>query len=229
MTRCSDYNGPRFQQTQGGTIMAHLLYIEASPRKDRSASISVAKNFIEAYRENHNNGWIETIDLWQTPLPECNDEVINAKYAIYHGREFTEAQKKAWGAVEKVIAQFAGADRYLFSLPMWNFGIPYKLKQYIDVIVQPGYTFSFSPGEGYKGLVTGKPLAAVYSRAGAYGPDSGMESYDLQKTYLETVLGFIGFSDFQTIVIEETLGPAEAKDKNIAAARRLAQKIAADF
>lgn len=46
--------------------------------------------------------------------------------------------------VEDVIEQFTAADKYLFSLPMWNFGIPYKLKHYIDVIVQPGYTFSFT-------------------------------------------------------------------------------------
>ena len=55
-----------------------------------------------------------------------------------------------------MIERFKGADKYLFSLPMWNFGIPYKLKHYIDVLVQPTYTFSFSPKEGYKGLVTRK-------------------------------------------------------------------------
>jgi FMN-dependent NADH-azoreductase len=209
--------------------MARLLYIEASPRKDRSSSIAIAKAFIETYSENHNNDLVETIDLWQTPLPEFNGEVINAKYAIYHSREFSGAQKQACGAVEKIIARFVAADKYLFSLPMWNFGIPYKLKQYIDLIVQPGYTFSFDPEEGYRGLVTGKPVAAVYSRAGAYGSGSGMGNYDLQKTYLETVLGFIGFGDFQSMVIEETLGPAEVKNKNLITAKRLAQKIAADF
>jgi FMN-dependent NADH-azoreductase len=209
--------------------MAQLLYIEASPRKDRSSSIAVAKTFIETYRENHSNDQIEAIDLWQAPLPEFTGEVINAKYAIYHGQEFSEAQKRAWSAVEKVITQFTGADRYLFSLPMWNFGIPYKLKHYIDVIVQPGFTFSFNSEEGFNGLVTGKPVAAVYSRAGTYGPESAMDNYDLQKTYLETVLGFIGFSDFQSIVIEETLGPVEVKEKNMAAAREVAQKIAAGF
>ena len=54
---------------------------------------------------------------------------------------------------------------------MWNFGIPYILKHYIDLIVQPGLTFSFSPSEGYKGLVTGKPVTVVYARGGAYGPE----------------------------------------------------------
>ena len=66
--------------------------------------------------------------------------MINAKYVIYHGQAFARTQKQAWRSVEKIIAQFAVADRYLFSLPMWNFSVPYKLKHYIDLIVQPGYT-----------------------------------------------------------------------------------------
>jgi putative NADPH-quinone reductase len=32
---------------------------------------------------------------------------------------------------------------------MWNFGIPYKLKHYIDVLTQPGQTFNFDPTTGY--------------------------------------------------------------------------------
>ena len=28
---------------------------------------------------------------------------------------------------------------------MWNFGIPYALKYYIDAIVQPGYLFQYTP------------------------------------------------------------------------------------
>lgn len=50
---------------------------------------------------------------------------------------------------------------------MWNFGIPYRLKQYIDILVQPGYTFSYSPEQGYTGLVN-KPAAVVYARGGDY-------------------------------------------------------------
>ena len=33
--------------------MARLLYLEASPRKERSASIAVAKAFVEEYRKTH--------------------------------------------------------------------------------------------------------------------------------------------------------------------------------
>ena len=150
--------------------MAKLLYIEASPRKERSASIEVAKAFVGEYRKTNPGDTVDTLDLWTTPLPEFNGEVIDAKYAILHGQEQTPGQKAAWKAVEAVIERFKGADKYLFSLPMWNFGIPYKLKHYIDVLVQPTYTFSFSPKEGYKGLVLGKKAAVVYaSSAAVYG------------------------------------------------------------
>ena len=195
--------------------MARLLYIETSPRKDSSASIEAAKTFIGEYKRTHPEDVVETLDLWTTHLPEFDGHVIDSKYAILHGLEHTDEQRQAWKGVEDVIGKFNEADKYLFSLPMWNFGIPYKLKHYIDVIVQPGYTFSFSPEEGYKGLVTDKPIAVIYARGGAYGPGTGAESYDLQKAYLEHILGFIGFKDFQTLLVEPTLVSPEDNKKTM--------------
>ena len=209
--------------------MSRMLYIEASPRKKRSASIEIAKTFISEYERTHPEDVVETLDLWDTRLPEFDGHVIDSKYVILHGLEHTEEQKQAWGAVEDVISQFTRADKHVFSLPMWNFSIPYKLKHYIDVIVQPGYTFSFSPEEGYKGLMTGKPIATIYARGGAYGSGTGAESYDLQKAYLEHILGFMGFSDIETILIEPTLSSPEEKEKSMEAAREQAKKIAAAF
>ncbi len=110
------------------------------------------------------------------------------------GSDFTAAQQAAWGAVTVIADRFKSADKYVFSLPMWNFSIPYKLKHYIDLLVQPGLTFSFSPDKGYSGLVTGKSAVAIYARAGAYGPGTGAEAYDDQSRYLKQVLGFIGIT-----------------------------------
>ena len=54
-----------------------------------------------------------------------------------HGQESSEDELRAWTRVEDVIADFKAADKYVLSVPMWNFGIPYRLKQYFDVLVQP--------------------------------------------------------------------------------------------
>ena len=209
--------------------MARLLYVETSPRKERSASTVVAKAFVEEYRKTHPDDEIDTLDLWRTTLPEFNGEVIDAKYAILHGQPHTPGQKAAWKAVEDVIERFKGADKYLFSLPMWNFGIPYQLKHYIDVLVQPTYAFSFSPKEGYKGLITGKKAALVYARGGAYLEGSGGEASDLQKKYMELILGFIGFTDITSIVVEPTLAKPESVERTKAEAAARARSVAGAF
>jgi FMN-dependent NADH-azoreductase len=209
--------------------MARLFYLESSPRKKRSSSIEVAKAFLDEYQKKHSSDEIYTVDLWQKEIPHFDGDVIDSKYAIMHGQAHTEAQRKAWRAVEQTIQEFKNANKYLISLPMWNFGIPYKLKHYIDVIVQPSYTFSFSPTEGYKGLVTGKPVTLIYSRGGAYGPGSGGESMDLQKAYMEEILKFIGFTDIQSIVIEPTLTSPEQKAEVVKKAKEQAIELAEKY
>ena len=209
--------------------MAKLLYIEASPRKDRSNSTRVARTFLAAYQKSHPNDSVETLDLWATSLPRFDGATIEAKYAILQGQAHTPEQAQAWKSVVDVIEQFKSADKYLFSLPMWNFGVPYILKHYIDVLIQPGLTFSFDPQTGYKGLVTGKKAVAVYARGGAYGPGTGMEDYDLQSKTLTGILGFIGLTDLVNIFIEPMLGPQEVVTAGLAKAEELAVATANSF
>lgn len=206
--------------------MAKLLYIEASPRKERSASIEVAKVFLDAYQGAHPGDQVETVNLWNLKLPEFNDGALNAKYAIMHGQPHTPEQRAAWNEVVKVAEHFKSADKFLFSLPMWNFGVPYKLKHFIDVLTQPGLTFSFTPEEGYKGLVLGKPAAVIYARGGEYPAGTGYEAYDLQKKYMDLWLGFIGITDVKSILVEPTLSAPEAVSKAMNGARDQAKKVA---
>ena len=107
--------------------------------------------------------------------------------------------------------------------------MPYVLKHYIDVLIQPGLTFSFDPQSGYKGLVTGKKAVAIYARGGAYGPGTGMEDYDLQSKTLTGILGFIGLTDLVNIFVEPMLGPPEVSEAGSAKAEELAVSTATSF
>jgi FMN-dependent NADH-azoreductase len=209
--------------------MAKLLYIEASPRKTRSKSIDVAKTFLEALRSEHPSLEIDKLDLWTTELPRFDGSVLDAKYAVIHGQQHTAEEAQAWRQVENVITRFKAPDWYLFSLPMWNFGLPYVLKHYIDVIVQPGLTFSFNPDEGYSGLVQGKKAAAVYARGGAYGPGSGAEGYDLQSRALAGILGFVGVTDLTSIFIEPTIAEPAQVEATVAKAKERAAAVAREW
>ncbi|MEM7812412.1 MAG: NAD(P)H-dependent oxidoreductase [Planctomycetota bacterium] len=204
--------------------MAKLLYIESSPRKTRAASIGVAGAFLDAYRAANPGDEVETWDLWGEPLPEFDGDTLDAKYQVLHGADHTPEQAAAWGLVVAACERFKAADKYLFGVPMWNFGVPYKFKHFVDVIAQPGLTFSFSPESGYSGLVTGKPAAVVYARGGEYSSSEQVMGYDLQKPYVELLLGFLGFTDVKGVLVEPTMGsPEDVKAMKTDAATRAAE------
>jgi FMN-dependent NADH-azoreductase len=124
--------------------MSKLLYIQTSPRIQRSHSIAVADAFIEAYKQKNPDGEIITLNVFDDSLPAFDGLAVQAKYTILHGKPHSKVELDVWKEVERVIEQFTSADKYLLAVPMWNFSIPYRLKQYIDLLIQPGYTFTFS-------------------------------------------------------------------------------------
>jgi FMN-dependent NADH-azoreductase len=209
--------------------MSELLYIKASPMGDLSFSIAAADAFVAAYRKANPQDTVRTLDIFKEPLPAFDFTAASAKYKIMHGKDHSQKDKEVWGKVVRVIEQFKSADKYVFAVPMWNFSIPYRLKQYIDIIVQPGYTFN-STAAGYDGLVKNKPVLVVYARGGEYKPGGPAEAFDIQRRYLELILGFMGFKDIRSLVVEPTLasGPDVAQ-KAKAQAIEKAKEMAADF
>jgi len=210
--------------------MNKLLYIQASPRGQRSHCITVADAFIEAYKQKHPDDKIVTLNVFDASIPSFDGLAVQAKYTILHGQSHSKEEQRVWKDVEEVIEQFTSADKYVFAIPMWNFSIPYRLKQYIDLLVQPGYTFGYSEDKGYEGLVVGKPLLAIYARGGEYPAGSEAEAFDLQTKYIKLIFGFMGFEDIRSVVVEPTLqgSPDVAKSKEQEAIDR-AKEIATDF
>ena len=210
--------------------MPRLLYIEASPRKERSASSVVAAAFIEAYRNENAGAFVDVLDLWAKPLPEFDQAALDAKYAVMGGTSFNAPQKAAWANIEQMTDRLKAADLIVFSVPMWNFGIPYKLKHYLDLVMQPGLTFGFEAARGYFGLMTDKKALTIYASGGEYPPGSPGELMDFQSRYLNFALKFLGITDLHEIRVAPTLarGPDAAKEVRehaCVAATRLAATI----
>jgi FMN-dependent NADH-azoreductase len=191
--------------------MKRILYIEASPRKDRSHSISVANKHMEKLKTS-GDVEIKKIDLWNYDLPEFDGDMLNAKYAVIAGTDASAEENNAWARVIDIFNEFQDADHYIFSVPMWNFSIPYKLKHYIDIVTQPGLSWSYTPEDGYSGLMTGKEATVVYASGDGYGEGTGFESYDLQKPYITLWLTFIGFEKIDNIIADRTLFEPEESE-----------------
>ncbi|WP_395607791.1 FMN-dependent NADH-azoreductase [Pseudomonas sp. B22129] len=187
--------------------MTTLLHIECSPRKQRSASLEIARHFISRYQQNAPVTEVVTLDLWSLDLPEFDGPVMDAKYAGLSGTALTEEQAFAWKALKALAAHLHQADVLVFSVPLWNFAVPYKLKHFIDVVSQKDVLFEFSPEHGLRGLLHDKTAINVYARGMDFStPDA--QAMDFQKPYMDAWLGFIGVTDVHSLYVEKTiLGP----------------------
>ncbi len=208
--------------------MNKLLHIIASPREEQSRTLKVSKSFLDAFKKKNHSCSIDELNVATAQLPSLTLKTVSGKYMLLGGKNLTGELVNAWEPIEKEIERFLSADGYLISAPMWNFSIPYTLKQYIDIIIQPKYLFRYTP-KGVEGLAKMKKMIVITSRGGDYSHGAS-KSYDFQEPYLKTVFGFVGISDITFINAEpmDALGPDVEREK-IAEACEKAKKIAASW
>jgi FMN-dependent NADH-azoreductase len=207
--------------------MARLLHIEASPRGEASRSTLGARTFLAALRAADPALLVDHLDLWGVDLPPFDGAALSAKYARLTGRAHDLREQTAWAAIEAMVARLDRADSVLVSTPMWNFSIPYRLKHWIDLITQPGLTFSFDPAAGYAPLLQHRPTLVVLASAGDYATGESRGRPDLATPYLRAAFGFIGLTDPTIVPVGPTVG-AGAETAADAASLRL-RDLAKDF
>lgn len=143
--------------------MKELLYIETSPRKTRSASIEVAGAFINEVTRIHPACHVTTLNPWTMQLPELSQDMLDAKYAGINGVPLSDAQQVAWDEVRRIAVPFHAADHIVLAMPLWNFGIPYKLKHLIDVVSHKDVLFRFD-ASGLSGMLQTRRATVVCAR-----------------------------------------------------------------
>lgn len=173
--------------------MKTLLHIIATPRGASSSTLKISEEILNTFRRQHPDGRIDTLDLFVEPLPSMTLHATNGKYCLLSGKELDAETRPAWVPIEAHIKRFLAADIVVISTPMWNFGMPYVLKHYIDVIVQPRHLFRYTEN-GPEGLATGKKVFVVTTRGGDYS-EGPAKAFDQLEPSLRIVLGFIGIPD----------------------------------
>ena len=208
--------------------MPKLFHLRCSPRP-ASESSAGADIFVTRFQQMR-PGWdVDVMDIWRETLPEFEGDMLDAKYARLGGREFSGAERDAFAVLERMAMRFALADRVLISTPMWNFAIPYKLKQWFDLIVQPGLTFRFDPAQGYLPLLKNRPTVVILASGGDFVTGMNRGRIDMASPYLREALRFIGVSDVRFALIGPTAGPAVPARLAREAAHRHLVALASSF
>jgi FMN-dependent NADH-azoreductase len=208
--------------------MTTLLHVSASPRGAASESLALASAFLDTYREVNPDVMVETLDLWQAALPVFGPVGASAKMIAFGGGTPEGEQAAVWAQAQQLADQFTAADAYLFSVPMWNAGVPYVFKQWIDIITQPRMLFGFDPAAGYSGLVHGKKATAIYT-SGVYAPGAPIQfGADFHASFVSDWLRFVGVTDVTEIRFQPTLLTA-SPDEDRATAHAAAREAAKTF
>ncbi|MCW5321980.1 flavodoxin family protein [Verminephrobacter aporrectodeae subsp. tuberculatae] len=181
-----------------------VLHLNASPRGSASTSLDIAQAFLSDLKKQHAID-IHRMNLFAGEMPEFGEVAAAAKMALFSGSAMTPEQESVWSDVRTVFDRLAAAEFLLINTPLWNNGTPYALKQFIDIVTQPGWAFGFDPAKGYSGLLTGRK-AVVIQASGVYheGIQPGFGS-DFNMPYLIDWLEFVGIELIDRIDFSPTV------------------------
>ncbi|MDB5105541.1 MAG: hypothetical protein JWP91_3230 [Fibrobacteres bacterium] len=173
--------------------MNTLLHIDSSATVMGSVSRQLTAGFAADWLKENPRDAIVYRDLNLNPAPIVTSDLLEAIYAPA-GSELTGKKRAALEVSDALVEEFLAADAYVFGVPMYNFTIPGSFKTYIDQVVRMGRTVARG-AKGLEGLVKGKKMLIVSTRAGDYAKGGPREGWDFHEPYLRRVFGWMGIED----------------------------------
>ncbi|EJQ73510.1 FMN-dependent NADH-azoreductase 1 [Bacillus cereus HuA2-4] len=213
--------------------MNKTLIINAHPKVDNTSSVSIKvfNHFLESYTELiPNNETIEQINLYDDVVPMIDKTVLSAWEKQGNRQELTGEEQKVTERMSEILQQFKSANTYVILLPLHNFNIPSKLKDYMDNIMIAHETFKYTETGSVGLLKDGRIMLVIQASGGIYTNDDWYTEVEYSHKYLKAMFNFLGIEDYQIIRAQGTalLDPNEvlqnAYKEVEEAASRLANK-----
>ncbi len=182
----------------------NILQINASARREGANSTRIADMVVQRLLQRDPQARLSLRDLAVTPHPMLDEAALGALFTPAGQRSAEQAARVALD--DALIREVQAHDVLVIGVPMYNFGVPSQLKNWIDAIARAGVTFRYTES-GPQGLLTGKTVYLALARGGRYRDTAA----DAQVPYLKTVLGFLGMTDLRLIYAEGfAMGPEAA-------------------
>jgi FMN-dependent NADH-azoreductase len=199
----------------------NILQINSSARRDGSHSTRLANRIVQRLRDADPDASLTVRDFNDTPHPVLDEAALGALFTAADQRTPEQAARVAQD--DALIAEVQAADVIVVGVPMYNFGVPAALKNWIDAISRAGVTFRYT-ANGPEGLLKGKKVYVALTRGGQYRNTPS----DSQVPYLTTVFTFLGLADVHFVYAEGlALGPAAEQSAIASAYEQIDEAVAA--
>lgn len=165
------------------------------------------------------------LNLYNEDIPELTAETLPLYGSVYDEKSsLSKREQQILARRAELIEQFKAADRLIIAMPMHNFSVTSRLKDYVDNIIMGGQTFQFSEN-GPQGLMGGHKALLVQSSGSVYstGP---LAPWEQSYPFLRTVFGMLGFDSTDIVRAEGTTNPGIGPDAAVErACAELEQKL----
>ncbi|MDO8298154.1 FMN-dependent NADH-azoreductase [Lacisediminimonas sp.] len=198
----------------------NILQVNSSARTDGSQSTRLAGILSERLVAQNPGAVLAVRDLARNPQPILDEQALQALFTPAGTRTALQAERVALD--DALIAEIQAADVVVLGVPMYNFGVPVQLKNWIDAISRAKVTFQYTE-KGAEGLLKGKKVYVVLTRGGVYRNTPA----DSQVPYLKTVLAFLGMSDVEFVYAEGLAMGPEAEQSALASAHEQIELVTA--
>ena len=160
-----------------------VLHINSSARVSNSNTRIIGQYLVDSLEEP-----VVSRDLAQQALPPISAEDLIAVHSSSDSKRASLQPQLTLS--EQLIDELKSAETLVLGAPMYNFGIPASLKQWIDAVCRSGVSFEYTP-QGPVGLL-GVKRAFIITATG--GTPIGSE-IDFASRYLEHICGFLGIRE----------------------------------
>jgi FMN-dependent NADH-azoreductase len=200
--------------------MMNILQVNSSARREASHSTRLASRLVQRLRDADPEATLMVRDLNNVPHPILDEAALGALFTPADQRTPEQAARVALD--DALIAEIQAADVVVLGVPMYNFGVPAPLKNWIDAISRTGVTFRYTE-KGPEGLLKDKKVYVALTRGGRYRNTPA----DTQVPYLKMVFTFLGLTDVRFVYAEGlSMGP-DAEQNAIASAHEQIEEVVA--
>lgn len=190
-----------------------ILHLDCSPMGEHSETRKLSRAIAEKLKRAHPNAHVVYRDLVIQPPSFVGAGWVLGAFGL-PGSDSNEA-RAAIAESDVLVDEFLASDIIVVGAPMYNLSIPAVLKAWIDQIVRPNRTFTFSPV--YRGLATGKrAIFAVAAGGGGYGEGGPRQADNHEDPYLRRIFGFMGIEDVQFVHFYDTVNERRAQGERTA-------------
>jgi FMN-dependent NADH-azoreductase len=200
----------------------NILHIDSSILGAHSVSRQLSAAIVARLQEIDRAATITYRDVVADPLPGFTGAIAAARGVPAEQRPADVLRDVA--LLDAVVDEVLAAQAIVIGAPMYNFGLPSQLKNWLDALAVAGKTFRYD-ATGAKGLLGGRRVIVASARGGLYGADTPRAALDHQETHLKGFFGFLGVTDVEVIRAEGVMMGPEFKTRAIEAALREAGEL----